>query len=86
MSAPIDVLAVMAHATATFKSLNKKARCPQDYVLDIEDSEAAIAAFAELIGECDELLITPHGHVDVVLQERIASIRAALARVKGHAA
>lgn len=44
------------------------------------------AAFAELIEAGDALVMTPHGHVDSVLQARIAAISAALDRAKGGAA
>lgn len=83
MSRPVDVLEVMVHATATFKDLNKKARCPEDYVLDIEDSESAIAAVAELIEAADQ------AH-EFLCEKSPATatayrLRKALARVRGAA-
>lgn len=43
----------------------------------------ALSAFANLIEECDALAMTPHGHVDSVLQARIAAVRSAVERAKG---
>ncbi|NID15421.1 hypothetical protein [Luteibacter yeojuensis] len=45
----VDVLAVMAYAVATYKRLNREARSSEDYRLDIEDAESALAAVADLI-------------------------------------
>lgn len=50
---------------------------------NVENLLEAHAAFAELIEQCDALTVTAHGHVDSVLQARIAAVRSALARVRG---
>ncbi|PKH97596.1 hypothetical protein CXG43_01830 [Stenotrophomonas sp. Bg11-02] len=80
----------MAHATATFKDLNKKARCPEDYVLDIEDSESAIVAVAELIEAANRAAIASVRGDDnrpgTIRNTDLDELRAALARVKGGAA
>jgi hypothetical protein len=76
MSAPVDVLAVLRYNA---KEATKK------WGPDNQDA-ATLAAVAELLGECEVLAITPHGHVDIVLQDRIASVTGALSRAKGGAA
>lgn len=76
MRAPVDVLAVLRYNA---KEATKK------WGPDNQDA-ATLAAVAELLGECEALVITPHGHADIVLQDRIASVSGALARAKGSSA
>ncbi|WP_423176273.1 MULTISPECIES: hypothetical protein [unclassified Stenotrophomonas maltophilia group] len=76
MTTSVDVLSVMANAIETYTRLNREARSEEDHLLDIEDSQAARAAVAELIESCDHLKRD-------ATNEQWAAFHAALARVKG---
>lgn len=93
MSAPVDVLAVMANAIETYTRLNREARSEEDHLLDIEDAQAARAAVAELIealGGLEQAYCRAGSPLSrderMEDRKRLIAARAALARVNGESA
>ncbi|QTK37299.1 hypothetical protein [Xanthomonas citri] len=77
MTAPVDVLAVMDCVIAGEREWGA-----HEAANALTNARAAVV---DLIDECTELSLTPHGHVDSILHARIAAVVAALARVGGAA-